>query len=265
MDWMQVVVLAVLQGVTEFLPISSSAHLILVSPLLGWPDQGLAFDVALHVGSLVAIVHYLRAEILGIACGWWRHLRGGGASANSRLGWAIIIATIPVGIAGLLLNSWVAHGLRQPMVIAAATAFFALVLWLADRMPAGRHDEHELNWRDTVIIGFAQALALIPGTSRSGITMTAGRAVGLSREAASRFSFLLAIPVIALAGAHDVYHVVRESGPASWGAMTAGALISAVTAWWTVHFFLKLVERVGMTPFVIYRLLLAAILFQVFY
>lgn len=264
MDWWQVLLLAVLQGLTEFLPISSSAHLILLPYLFAWSDQGLAFDVAVHVGSLAAVVFYFRATITQLFTAWWRHLTVGRSSPDSHLAWAVIVATIPVAVAGWLFNSWVSQALRDPIVIAAATLLFGLLLWAADRGATHVRDEHAMGWQRILVIGFAQALALIPGTSRSGITMTAGLAVGLTRAAAARFSFLLSIPVILLAGAHSTWHLVEQPNAAPWGALLVAAVVSAVTAWTCIHFFLKWIERVGMTPFVIYRVILAIVLFVVF-
>ncbi len=260
MDLVQAVVLAVLQGVTEFLPISSSAHLILVPHVLGWPDQGLAFDVAVHVGSLTAVLMYFRHEVRALWSAWMRQVAGGTASAESRLAWAVLFGTVPVAVAGLLFKDTVETTLRDPMLIAAATLVFALLLWWADRTARHTRDEYDLTWRDVVAVGCAQALALIPGTSRSGITMTAGLAVGLTRAAAARFSFLLSIPVIVLAGADKTYDLVMANGLVPWSSLITAAVLSGVSAYSCIHLFLKLIERVGMTPFVVYRVLLAALL-----
>ena len=264
MDWLHVFLLAIVQGLTEFLPISSSAHLVLMPHLFNWQDQGLAFDIAVHIGSLAAVLFYFRATISELWRAWWRHIRLGEASAESRLAWAIIVATVPVAVVGLLFNGWISRMLRDPVVIAVATLVFALLLWAADRWAPSTHDEHAMGWRGVLTVGVAQALALIPGTSRSGITMTAGLAIGLTREAAARFSFLLSIPVILLAGAHNTWHLLAQPQSAPWSALAVATVVSGVTAWTCIHFFLRWVERVGMTPFVIYRIALAAVLFWVF-
>ncbi len=260
MDWLQATLLALLQGVTEFLPISSSAHLILLPALTGWSDQGLAFDVAVHVGSLTAVVAYFRRELAGMTRDWLASLRRREAVGESRLAWAVLWGTVPVGLAGLLLKDVVEAQLRGPLVIAAATIVFALALWGADAGHRGRRDEHALRWRDVAVIGLAQAVALIPGTSRSGITMTAGLLVGLSREAAARFSFLLAIPVIVLAGGLKGVDLVTAPHPVDWGAIAVGTAVSAVSAYVCIAAFLAAIQRIGMLPFVVYRLILGAAL-----
>ncbi len=264
MDFLQVLVLAVVQGLTEFLPISSSAHLILVPVLTDWGDQGLAFDVAVHVGTLAAVVVYFRGQLARMVRDWLASLAGGPATAESRLAWAVLWGTVPVGLAGLLLGGWVEAALRGPLVIAATTVGFGLLLWWADRRGPRSRGEHELRWRDVAVIGLAQVLALVPGTSRSGITITAGLLLGLGREAAARFSFLLSIPVIALAGGLKTIELVASPAPVAWGALVGGALLAAVSAYACIRLFLGLVERVGLMPFVAYRLLLGAWLFAVF-
>lgn len=253
---MQAVILSVLQGLTEFLPISSSAHLILTPQLLGYADQGLAFDVAVHVGTLLAVVGYFRHQIWSMIRDWTFSLAGGGATPDSRLAWAVILGTVPVGLAGLLFKDLVEHQLRSELVIALATIGFGLLLWVSDRIGKRERDEHNLRWTDVLIIGLFQAVALIPGTSRSGITMSAGRFLGLTREAASRFSFLLAVPTIALSGGLVTLDLVQDPAPVSWTALGIGVVLSFLTAYACIRYFLSFIERVGMTPFVIYRILL---------
>jgi undecaprenyl-diphosphatase len=264
MDSLHAIFLALLQGLTEFLPVSSSAHLILVPRLLGWPDQGLAFDVAVHVGTLSAVVLYFRRELLPMAQDWMQSLITRKQTANSRLAWAVLWGTIPVGLAGLLLKGFIEGNLRSELVIAVATIGFGLLLWWADAKGKRQRDEYSLRISDIAIIGVAQALALIPGTSRSGITMTAGLMLGLSRQAAARFSFLLSIPVITLAGGLLTLDLIKSPGLVDWSAMTIGVITSAIVAYASIHFFLKLLERIGMLPFVIYRLLLGALLIYLF-
>lgn len=265
MDWLQVWVLSLLQGLTEFLPISSAAHLILVPVLTEWEDQGLAFDVATHIGTLVAIMAYFRHELLRVSAGWLRQVSGRGGSPESMLGWAVIFGTVPAAVAGLIFAGIIETSLRAPLVIAATTVGFALLLWFADRRGRGVRDEWSIGWRDVLIVGGVQALALIPGTSRSGITMTAALLLGFSRRAAARYSFLLAIPIIALAGGYQTLVLLRAP-PATvdWIQLGAGAMIAGVAAWLSVHWFLRLIEKIGMLPFVIYRLLLGGLLFLLF-
>jgi undecaprenyl-diphosphatase len=264
MDWLQALLLAALQGLTEFLPISSSAHLILLPRLAGWQDQGLAFDVAVHVGSLAAVVVYFRAQLAELWRAWWAQVTQGRSSAEARLAWAVLIATLPVMLIGALVNGGLEERLRDPMVIAAATLVFAVLLWIADHYARHARDEHSLTWRDILIVGCAQALALVPGTSRSGITMTAGLALGLTRSAAARFSFLLSIPVILLAGGLKTAELLTAPQPALWLYILAAAAVSAATAFACIHYFLKLIDRIGMTPFVLYRIGLALLLFYLY-
>ncbi len=265
MDWLQATLLAVIQGLTEFLPISSSAHLILLPYLFGWNDQGLAFDVAVHVGSLLAVLVYFRRQIADLALGWWAHVAAGKANGESRLAWAVLLATLPTALLGWVLHAWIEARLRTPLVIAAATLFFALLLGWADHRSARARTEYAITWRDIIVIGCAQALALVPGTSRSGITMTAALWMGLTRKAAARFSFLLSIPVIALAGGRKTYDLIVAPGAAPWMLVLFGALLSGVTAFLCIHWFLKLIERMGMQPFVVYRVILALVLFWIYW
>ena len=248
-------VLAVLQGLVEFLPISSSAHLILVPALLGWPDQGLGFDIAVHVGTLSAVVVYFRRELVGLGRALIQPDR-----RDCKLAWAIIVATVPLVLAGLLFGDYVARALRSPAIIAATTAGFGVVLWLADRYGRDERNEHDLGWAQVLLIGISQALALIPGTSRSGITMTTGLALGLSRAAAARFSFLLAVPAIAAAGSWQLVEFVSVPAPVPWGTLAAAAVLAAVTAFLAIATFLRLIERMGMLVFALYRVLLAALI-----
>jgi len=264
MDFLHIVVLAVVQGLTEFLPISSSAHLILVPILTDWPDQGLAFDVAVHLGTLSAVVAYFRQEIMHMTVSWFASVRGKGFNEDARLAWAVLFGTIPVGLAGLLFKGYIEGSLRTPFVIAAATLVFALLLWWADARGRGERSEYRIGWKDVLIIGIAQAFALIPGTSRSGVTMTAGLMLGLSRQAAARFSFLLSIPVIVLAGGLETKDYLQHATVDDLQPLMIGALISGVSAYFCIHYFLKLLERIGMMPFVIYRIVLALALYLAF-
>lgn len=264
MDNLHAIWLALLQGLTEFLPISSSAHLILMPRLLGWADQGLAFDVAVHVGTLVAVLTYFRADVLRLFTAWLRSCATRRVDSDARLAWFVLLGTVPVVVFGLLLHDFIETVLRSPLVIAVATIGFGVLLWVADYYGRQLRNEMSLRLTDIIFIGLAQALALIPGTSRSGITMTAGLALGLSRTAAARFSFLLSIPVIAMAGVYETGKLVQQSAPVDWGAISLGAVVSAVSAWLCIHFFLQLIERIGMWPFVAYRLLLGAVLLWMF-
>ncbi len=263
MDVIQAIALAVLQGLTEFLPVSSSAHLILLPVLAGWEDQGLAFDVAVHVGTLTAVVAYYRKDIFKIVSAWGKSLAGKGFTEDAKLAWYVILGTIPVGLVGISLPDSAELALRSPLVIAGSTIFFALVLWYAEKK--AREVRSTITLVDAIIIGLFQAIAIIPGTSRSGITITAGLLTGLKRTQAARFSFLLSVPVISLAGmlkGKELYEL-GESVP--WGLMALGAVLSAIVAYLSISWFLKLLDKVGMMPFVYYRLVLGIFLFAVFF
>ena len=265
MSLIQIIVLALVQGLTEFLPVSSSAHLILAKELSYWQDQGLAFDVAVHVGTLTAVMWYFRTEIVNMTIDWFESLAKRQLVGESKLAWAVLWGTVPVGLAGLLFHDFVDTQLRSPIVIAWATIGFGLLLWFADVSGKRQRDEHTINWKDVLIIGCAQALALIPGTSRSGITMTAGLLLGLTRTAAARFSFLLSIPTILMAGGYEGMKLLEQATPVDWLSIILGIFLSAITAYLCIHYFLKLLDRLGMLPFVIYRLVLGMMLLAVFW
>ena len=265
MDPAHAILLALVQGLTEFLPISSSAHLILVPVLLGLPDQGLAFDVAVHVGTLAAVVAYFRRDLGALAGGWARSVFGRGPSApESRMAWMIIAATLPVAVAGLVAGEAVELHLRQPIVIAVANLVFAFALLAADRWGSGARGEGSLTLAGAMLIGCAQAFALVPGASRSGVTITAGLALGLSPRAAARFSFLLAVPVIALAGGAKGSELLAAPGAVDWTWLGIGALVAGASAYACIGVFLALVARVGLWPFAVYRIALGAVLLAVF-
>lgn len=259
MDTLQVIVLALIQGITEFLPISSSAHLILPKEILGWPDQGLAFDVAVHVGTLAAVLIYFRQDIGRLLLGFTQSLIGKGMNQDARLAWYIIAATVPAALAGLILDDFIESNLRSTAVIAATTILFGLALAVADRR-TGDSTLATMTLKVALVIGFAQALALVPGTSRSGITITAALFLGFTRSDAARFSFLLSIPIILLSGGYKGLQLVLESSQVDWGAIGLGVLLSAVSAYLCIHYFLSFINRLSMMPFVIYRLLLGVFL-----
>ena len=249
---LQIVVLALIQGVTEFLPVSSSAHLILPAALTDWPDQGLAFDVAVHLGTVVAVVAYLRRDLMGF-------VRSGVSLAMHRR-WdddldllaKVCVATIPIVIAGFLFKSQVETHLRSATIIAVTTIGFGIALWLADRRRGGGTTPSYLQ---ATLIGLAQAIALVPGTSRSGITIAAALALGLARPAAARFSFLLAIPAIVGAAVYTAVDAGPDL-PSSWSGLVLGFAVAGASAFVCISLFIRFIERTGMTPYVIYRVLL---------
>lgn len=266
MELIQIIVLALVQGFTEFLPISSSAHLILAPHLFGYSDQGLPFDLAVHLGTLLAVVIYFRETLLEIARDWFASLPASApGTANSRLGWYIILATLPVMGVGVLIKDLVEHQLRTPLVIAATTiGFGALLLW-ADKGFRHHRRMESMTWKDALTIGLAQALALVPGTSRSGITMTAALMLGYSREAAARFSFLLAIPTILASVIWVGKDLVTSDLAVNWTDLGLGVLFSFIAAILTIYLFLRFIERMGMAPFAWYRFALGAFILFVIY
>jgi len=263
MTWLQTIVLAVVQGLTEFLPVSSSGHLILVPALFGWADQGLAFDIAVHTGSLGAVCVYFRNDIAGLFRGAGDIIGGRAGTLQARMAWSVGIGTIPAAIAGLLLASWIAANLRSPIIVVATLAAYGLLMALADRFAPRDRDMSSIGIRDAIVIGLAQALALVPGTSRSGITITAGRLLGFRRQDAARFSFLLAAPVILIATIYEVVKLVTGDVQVPWENLAVAAVISGIVAYLSIEFFMRFVGRVGLIPFAIYRLALAAVILYV--
>ncbi|MFT4768506.1 MAG: undecaprenyl-diphosphatase [Glaciecola sp.] len=258
-EWWQGLLLALIQGLTEFLPISSSAHLLLPSMLLGWPDQGLAFDVAVHFGTLTAVVVYFRQDLWALTEGGWAALVEREMNDSSWEITYLALATIPAVIVGFILSD-VMDSLRSVPVIATTTIVFALLLGYADRRVESVAKTTVASWRVALIIGCAQAIAPIPGTSRSGITITAGLLLGLSRHAAARFSFLLSIPIILGAALFKVSEMMGADTLVHLPVVLMGTAVAALSAYACIAVFLRLIEAVGMMPFVIYRLLLGAVL-----
>ncbi|OZT85687.1 undecaprenyl-diphosphatase [Vibrio sp. 03_296] len=261
MSYFEAFVLALIQGLTEFLPISSSAHLILPSAILGWEDQGLAFDVAVHVGTLAAVVIYFRKEVITLFAALFASIFKGERSKEAKLAWMIVIATIPACIFGLVMKDVIEVYLRSAYVIATTTIIFGLLLWWVDKNASLLDDEYQAGWKKALFIGIAQALAMIPGTSRSGATITAALYLGFTREAAARFSFLMSIPIITLAGSYLGLKLVTSGEPVHAGFLLTGIVTSFISAYLCIHLFLKMISRMGMTPFVIYRLILGVGLF----
>ncbi len=261
METIHIFILAIVQGLTEFLPISSSAHLILTPKIFGFTDQGLDFDIAVHFGSLIAIISYMRHDLWLMTRDFAGSIGANGKTTeNSRMVWLVALATVPIVVFGGLFKTLVENDLRTTLVIATTTIIFGLLLLWVDLRGKHQHNEHQLSWRDGLIIGLFQVLAIIPGTSRSGITMTAGLMVGLTREAASRFSFLLAIPTILMSGALVTLDLIKSDQPIHWNELSLGIVLSFFAAYTCIHFFMRFVERIGMLPFVIYRLLLGGVL-----
>jgi undecaprenyl-diphosphatase len=263
MTTLQVIILAIVQGLTEFLPISSSGHLVLVPAFFAWADQGLAFDVAVHFGSLLAVLAFFRKDILGLIKGGFQVLGGKVETVESRLALGIVLGTIPAAIAGLLLVDWIEENLRSPSVIVFTLSGYAILMILADRLGKRERNISHVTLKDAFLIGCAQALALIPGTSRSGVTITAGRFLGFERQDAARFSFLLAVPVILLATLFSLLGLIMSDDVVAWGQLAVGVAVSAVVAYLSIEFFMRFVSKIGLLPFAIYRLILAGVIVYV--
>lgn len=263
MTTLQIVVLAIVQGLTEFLPISSSGHLVLVPYLVEWTDQGLAFDVAVHFGSLIAVCLFFREDIMGLLRGSARILGGDLKSPQSYMALAIALGTIPAAAAGLLFASWIEDNLRDPSIIVYTLAGYGILMALADRFAKREKSMTDIRIRDALVIGTAQALALVPGTSRSGVTITAGRLLGFERQDAARFSFLLSAPVILLATVYKGAELILGDTVVAWGQLALGVVVSAIVAYLSIEFFMRVVSRIGLAPFAIYRLALAGLILYV--
>lgn len=262
----QAVILSLVQAVTEFLPISSSGHLILVPRLLGWPDQGLAFDIATNTGTLLAVLLFFRRDLFDLAGGLFTGRIPPGADFAPRpMAWRIALATVPVGICGLLLKPAIETYARDPRLIAGTAIGFGLLLGVADRRGAQERVIGELSWRDALLIGGAQALALAPGTSRSGVTLTAALLLGFTRPAAARFAFLLAIPVGVLAAGLSLKDVLQgELAGGQLLAMAIGVAVSAAAGYLVIGWLLGWLRSRSVMVFVVYRLLLGLSILAVF-
>jgi undecaprenyl-diphosphatase len=279
-DFLKAAVLGIVQGLTEFLPISSSAHLILVPWLFGWKTGGLTFDVALHLGTSAAILAYFWRDWVDLALEMIRGIRERSLLGNPqrRLAWFLIIGTLPAVIAGLLLEDYIKTNLRSPLIPVVTLVGFGILLYYAERKSRQSRSLDQFNWRDCLWIGISQALALVPGVSRSGITISAAMLRDASRAAAARFSFLLSTPVIVGAAALQAWEVLASTrhpdaaviGPdvgsaaVKWDVMIVGIIVAAVTGFLCIRYFLRYLQTNNLVPFVIYRIALAALVLFMF-
>lgn len=256
MDILHALILGAIQGLTEFLPISSSGHLILVPRFLGWEDQGLAFDTAVHLGTLVAVVWAFRTRILSFI------KTVASSREEQKLAQYIVLATIPAGVAGLAFGDVIENTLRSPLIVGASLIFWGVILWWVDR-GSSNTPSHAPTMRTWLFVGFAQALALIPGTSRSGITVTAGLAKNMSRAQAVELSFLLSIPIIAAAGISQIIDV----GIASLltAPMMLGILSAAVSGFLAIRILEHIARTRSLAPFAYYRIILGAVVLVLFW
>lgn len=260
----QILILALIQGITEFLPISSSGHLILAPALFHWADQGVLTDIMTHMGSLLAVLVYFWRDVLAMLQGTLDALRGR-ITANSRLAFYVVIGTIPIILVGALLKfTGLSDKLRSVELVAVNAIVFGIIMYITDTYGLMRRKVSDMTWKPALIIGIAQSLALNPGTSRSGITMTAARGLGFERSEAARFSFLLSIPATAAAGLLIIGDALESGVAITWDAIICGAL-TFVVALATIAFLMKLLRRMSFLPFVIYRIALGVILLALIY
>jgi undecaprenyl-diphosphatase len=270
MSLFQAIILAAVQGLGEFLPISSSAHLILIPWLLGWPDPGQAFDVALHAGTLIAvIVYFFKDWVELIAAGLGLHYPSSAPAAlvsqNRRIFWYLVAATIPGGLVGWLFEHKIEENLRNPRYIAIAMIAIAILMWIAERIGRLAREIEQLHFGDAMAIGTAQALALFPGVSRSGITISQGLFQGLTREAAAKFSFLLSTPLIAGAAAHDLPGLIKMHKAAGGldlplSTLVISVAVSAIVGYIVIAFFLKYLRTHTLKIFIYYRIVFGIVI-----
>ena len=258
-DFIQIIILALIQGITEFLPISSSAHLQLPALLLGWQDRGLAFDVAVHFGSLIAVIFYFRVQVGQIINGLWLQCKGQ-RSVDGDLGIALIVATIPACVVGLWATDFIELQLRNIATISVATLLGAFLLWYADTRGAQR-TSLKIGLGVALILGCAQAFALIPGMSRSGIVLTTALLLGYHRFTASQFSFLMSIPIISLGAFYQLLKLLLATDiTAVWWHFGLAIIVSGLSAWLCITLFLGYVQRSSLLPFISYRIALGLLL-----
>ncbi len=265
MEFIQIFILSIVQGITEFLPISSSAHLILMPKLFGWADQGIVFDIAVHLGTLFAVLIYFKHETFILLRAMADIITGAYNTNEAKLAWKLVIATIPLLVFALFVKDFVETGGRHFAVLGITSIVFGLLLWWADRMPeknTTKKNIEKILLKDAAIFGVFQALAIIPGTSRSGICMTAGRFIGCNRQTSSHFATLMAIPTIMII---FLYSITKIDGALfnwaeDWHVLGLGIVLSFCVALGAIHILMTWVSRVGYWPFVIYRVLLGSIL-----
>ncbi len=265
MDLIYLIILSVVQGITEFLPVSSSAHLVLLPYLMDLRDQGLTIDVAAHLGSLLAVVFYFRKDFGNILInGLVPKFGPNDANEERKLFWLIVLATAPALLSGYFLRDVISEYLRNPLVISFTTIFFGLLLWLSDKVGKRHRAMDAISKRDALLIGFSQILAFIPGTSRSGITITMGLLLGFDRKTAVKFSFFLSVPIIASAALFEFSKLIQSGADIDISNFIITVFLSAISSFIAIFLFLKFLDKIGMFPFVIYRLILGVVLLYLF-
>ncbi|GAB95945.1 undecaprenyl-diphosphatase [Kineosphaera limosa] len=262
MDWVQALTLGVVQGLTEFLPISSSAHVSIAGRFFG-SDPGAAFTAITQLGTEAAVLIYFRKDIARIINRWCRAVVGKlpHNDPDARMGWLVILGSIPIGVFGLALRDLITGPFRNLWITATMLLLFALVIWYADRTASQRKELKDLSWGDGIKFGLWQALALVPGVSRSGGTIAGGLFMGYTREAAARYSFLLAIPAVLLSGFDQLFDIASDPVPPAWGPIFGATLVSFVIGYAIIAWLLRYISTHDFTPFVYYRIALALVLF----
>jgi undecaprenyl-diphosphatase len=264
-SWLEAVILGVVQGLTEFLPISSSAHILIVSQLLGWEDPGAAFTAVTQIGTEIAVLIYFRRDIVRIVRAWWLSLPSirdrhspAWTNVDAKMGWFVIVGSIPIVVLGLTFSHQIETAARNLYLVAVVLIVFGVVLGIADKLGEKVKTLDKLTLRDGVLFGFGQALALIPGVSRSGATITAGLALGYTREAAARYSFLLAIPAVLGSGAYEATRL-NSAQSVAWGPTLLATVVAAVIGYSVIAWLLRWISTHSFTPFVVYRIALGSL------
>ena len=263
MSLVEAIVLGIVQGITEFLPISSTGHLRIVPAFMGWDDPGAAFTAVTQLGTMAAVLLYFRADLARIGRAWLRSLRNPEIrrELDARMGWYILLGTIPISIFGLAFKDQIETGARDLYLIGVALIVLGLVLLLAEKIGTRERSMEQIKARDGVVVGFAQALALIPGVSRSGATITAGLFLGFDRTAAARFSFLLSVPAVVLSGLLELASIVtgEEATHVGASALIVATLAAFVSGYWAIAFLLRYLTTHSTIVFVVYRIVLGAL------
>ncbi|WPB78597.1 undecaprenyl-diphosphate phosphatase [Archangium violaceum] len=262
MSLLQAIVLGLVQGLTEFLPISSTAHLRIVPELFGWPDPGAAYSAVIQLGTVAAVLIYFRKDIVTLLRAFFLGLarREPFATTESRLAWFVLIGTLPIGICGLAFKKTIEGSLRSLYVISGSLIVLALILLVVERMASHKRTLDDMRWRDGLIVGLWQALALIPGSSRSGTTITGALSLGLRREDAARYSFLLSIPATSLAGIFELKHLLEATERPSTMALVTGTLVAFASGWAAIAWLLSYLRKRSTLIFIVYRVVLGVVL-----
>ncbi len=262
MSLFHAIVLGLVQGLTEFLPISSTAHLRIVPELLGWEDPGAAYSAVIQLGTVAAVIIYFWRDLVSLGRAFFQGLarREPFATTDSRLAWFVLVGTLPIGVCGLLFKKTIETSLRSLYVISGSLIVLALILLVVEKVASHKRTLEEMRWRDGIAVGLWQALALIPGSSRSGTTITGALAMGLRREDAARYSFLLSIPATSLAGLFELKHLLEATERPSTMALVVGTLVAFGSGWTAIAWLLAYLRRRSMMVFIVYRVVLGCVL-----